>query len=557
MAENDKMGTEKSDSKATRAFKAVKNGYGKTVSAAKKTYDAAKKVYNGTKKAINAVKSGYRTVKNLIKRAKGDKDLAVKLASGELGSLTPEQIASVYDILKDVNQTRNPHSKEVNALSNLKEFADKYMDAISADKSILTAGNAKQAAEWLKISQDVQDKINHNQVEAKTDRNNNVALMLQGYGLDTKTVTAAEKKEAASQIKEAAAPVVQQEDNIMLRQQREKEAELRNKDEKLYQQYMEGKKVEAANEVSNVKENQTEKQEKKEHEQSTEQKFKKAMYDAYDKDNGTVGTQSVAEMATENAINALRRGTRVEHPQGVSERMEHYCAWHNRETCILGEYAVKNGLISANNHYGSENYNPEAIDKAFTECLTGKEAEKYKEFRKEKLKEKDMQNWPGLEKKEETKTAPENTPNEKKEPEKTTQENSETKKEEKQPPLKTEQKEGDVKTQTPAPKAETKEAEKTQEAKSNQTQTKGTPEIKKEEPGKAGKSEPTPEKKKRKNPIDKTSKKYRDWKAAQLSGRIRPKKKHSRQSGGRQQTNSNQGSMNLAMMMKKRDNSNS
>ncbi|MGN0913694.1 MAG: hypothetical protein ACI4OW_02230, partial [Alphaproteobacteria bacterium] len=64
----------------------------------------------------------------------------------------------------------------------------------------------------------------------------------------------------------------------------------------------------------------------------------------------------------------------------------------------------------------------------------------------------------------------------------------------------------------------------------------------------------TPEKKKRKNPIDKTSKKYRDWKAAQLSGRIRPKKKHSRQSGGRQQTNSN---LNLAMMMKKRDNSNS
>lgn len=541
MAEKDKMGTEKSDSKVTRAFKAVKNGYGKTVSAAQKTYDAAKKVYNGTKKAINAVKSGYRTVKNLIKRAKNndDKDLAVKLASGELGSLTPEQIASVYDILKDVNQTRNPHSKEVNAFFNLKEFADKYMDAISAGKSILTAGNAKQAAEWLKISQDVQDKINHNQVEAKTDRNNNVALMLQGYGLDTKTVTAAEKKEAASQAKEAAAPVVQQEDNIMLRQQREKEAELRNKDEKLYQQYMEGKKVEAANEVSNVKENQTEKQEKKEHEQSTEQKFRKAMYDAYDKDNGTIGTQSVVETANENAINALRRGTRVEHSQGVSERMQHYCAWHNRETCILGEYAVKNGLVARDNFEGSKNYNPEAIDKAFTECLTGKEAEKYKEFRKEKLKEKDMQNWPGLEKKE---------------PDKTPQENSETKKEEKQPPLKTEQKEGDAKIQTPAPKAETKEAEKTQETKSNPPHTKDTPEIKKEEPGKDGKSEPTPEKKKRKNPIDKTSKKYRDWKAAQLSGRIRPKKKHSRQSGGRQQMNSN---LNLAMMMKKRDNSNS
>lgn len=519
MAENDKMGTEKSDSKATRAFKAVKNGYGKTVSAAQKTYDAAKKVYNGTKKAINAVKSGYRTVKNLIKRAKdnGDKDLAVKLASGELGSLTPEQIASVYDILKDVNQTRNPHSKEVNALSNLKEFADKYMDAISAGKSILTAGNAKQAAEWLKISQDVQDKINHNQVEAKTDRNNNVALMLQGYGLDTKTVTAAEKKEAASQIKEAAAPVVQQEDNIMLRQQREKEAELRNKDEKLYQQYMEGKKVEAANEVSNVKENQTEKQEKKE-EIKIEEKTLNEKKEQNKSDEFTEEDRKKLNRINDITLEYGKTDSKESLDEFTAKKLKEMETQENNSNSEKTNSPSQNGqdknAVPVNTAEDNKEKTPKWDEKAFME----KEGELLKKYaRSSSFDANDPDGYRKFKESENKKA----------------QVNADLGKE-----------------QSPAFSSEQKNNEE-------KTQTQGTPEIKKEEPGKAGKSEPTPEKKKRKNPIDKTSKKYRDWKAAQLSGRIRPKKKHSRQSGGRQQTNSNQGSMNLAMMMKKRDNSNS
>ena len=516
MAENDKMGTEKSDSKVTRAFKAVKNGYGKTVSAAKKTYDAAKKVYNGTKKAINAVKSGYRAVKNLIKRAKdnNDKDLAVKLASGKLGSLTPEQIASVYDILKDVNQTRNPHSKEANALSNLKEFADKYMDAISADKSILTAGNAKQAAEWLKISQDVQDKINHNQVEAKTDRNNNVALMLQGYGLDTKTVTAAEKKEAASQIKEAAAPVVQQEDNIMLRQQREKEAELRNKDEKLYQQYMEGKKVEAANEVSNVKENQTEKQEKKE-EIKTEEKTLNEKKEQNKSDEFTEEDRKKLNRINDITLEYGNTNTKESMFEFTVKKLKEMENSSNSEkTNSPSQNEQDKNSIPVNTAEDNKEKTPKWDEKAFME----KEGELLKKYARSSSF--DANDPDGYRKFKE----------------------SENKKAQVNDNL--------GKEQSPAFSSEQKNNKE-------KMQTQGTPEIKKEEPGNDGKSELTPEKKKRKNPIDKTSKKYRDWKAAQLSGRIRPKKKHSRQSGGRQQTNSNQGSMNLAMMMKTRDNSNS
>ncbi len=516
MAENDKMGTEKSDSKVTRAFKAVKNGYGKTVSAAKTTYEIGKKVYNGTKKAINAVKSGYRTVKNLIKRAKDndDKDLAVKLASGELGSLTPEQIASVYDILKDVNQTRNPHSKEANALSNLKEFADKYMDAISADKSILTAGNAKQAAEWLKISQDVQDKINHNQVEAKTDRNNNVALMLQGYGLDTKTVTAAEKKEAASQIKEAAAPVVQQEDNIMLRQQREKEAELRNKDEKLYQQYMEGKKVEAANEVSNVKENQTEKQEKKE-EIKTEEKTLNEKKEQNKSDEFTEEDRKKLNRINDITLEYGNTNTKESMFEFTVKKLKEMENSSNSEkTNSPSQNEQDKNSIPVNTAEDNKEKTPKWDEKAFME----KEGELLKKYARSSSF--DANDPDGYRKFKE----------------------SENKKAQVNDNL--------GKEQSPAFSSEQKNNKE-------KMQTQGTPEIKKEEPGNDGKSELTPEKKKRKNPIDKTSKKYRDWKAAQLSGRIRPKKKHSRQSGGRQQTNSNQGSMNLAMMMKKRDNSNS
>lgn len=386
MAEDSKINADLSESRGKKALKVAKK-------VMRETLKVGKKSYNGAKKIVGAVKSAYKALKN-----KKNKDLAVKLASGELGTLTPEQIAFVYDVLKDIDQTRKPHVKEVNALSNIKAFADKYLDSISADKSILTAGNAKQAAEWLKISQDVQDKINHNQVEAKTERNSKVALILEGYGIDTKSVTATEKKEAAAKADNAAAPVVQQEDNILLRQQREKEAELRNKDEKLYQQYMEGKAKEAVNEVSNVKENQTAKKEKEDEKKNSDEELKKAMYSSYDKDNGTLNTETIAETANENSIKAALRGTRVEHSPEVKERMEHYTSWHNRENCMLSEYAAKNGMVAADNFYGSENYNPDAINKAYTDCLTGKNAEKYQEFRRERLKEKDMQNWPGLEK---------------------------------------------------------------------------------------------------------------------------------------------------------------
>ncbi len=504
---------------------------GLSESRGKKALNAAKKVMSVTlkvgKKSYNVAKSVYKTLKN-----KKNKNLAVKLASGELGTLTPEQVAFVYDVLKDIEQTRKPHAKEVNALSNIKAFADKYLDSISADKSILTAGNAKQAAEWLKISQDVQDKINHNQVEAKTERNNNVALILEGYGIDTKSVTAAEKKEAASKAENAATPVVQQEDNIMLRQQREKEAELRNKDEKLYQQYMEGKAKEAVNEVSNVKENQTAKKEKEEEKKNSDEELKKAMYSSYDKDNGTHNTETIAETANKNSIKAALRGTRVEHSPEVKERMEHYTSWHNRESCMLSEYAAKNGMVAADNFYGSENYNPDAINKAYTDCLTGKNAEKYQEFRRERLKEKDMQNWPGLEKdknevKKEEPAKEMNTPTEKKEAEKTAPENVNVGKE--NTPSSSGQKEEQV---------------------LKQPQVKESSETKKPEPNKEEKTAPAPEKKKRKNPIDKTSKKYRDWKAAQLSGRIRPKKSRSKQNNGRARTMSNQTSLNLALQLK-------
>ncbi|MFR1031136.1 MAG: hypothetical protein ACLSE6_00760 [Alphaproteobacteria bacterium] len=79
-------------------------------------------------------------------------------------------------------------------------YADKYLDAINSGKVQLTPENAQLAAAWLGISKEVQDKVNHNHVVAKEERNRNVAAQLEQFGIKNPYKTE-ETKEQESKAK--------------------------------------------------------------------------------------------------------------------------------------------------------------------------------------------------------------------------------------------------------------------------------------------------------------------------------------------------------------------
>lgn len=267
-------------------------------------YKAGKVVYKGVKGAAKLSVKGYQGAKTLAGKIKGkptDMQRAVKFSKKDLNKLTPEQIKFAYGTLRDVDQ-RNPEAKEARALFRMTAFADKKMDEINNNKNALNADNAMSSAQWLAISNDVQDKVNHNQVEEKNKRNKSVAERLGQYGIDTKSLTIGEKQEAAKQAgneADAKTQEVQQAEDVTRKEQLGKEAELMNKDEKLYQKYQEGEVLDAVDRVDEVKENQTEekqkeenKKESKEKESTNQDKQKDEMHSYKDKEgNFHFGTQ--------------------------------------------------------------------------------------------------------------------------------------------------------------------------------------------------------------------------------------------------------------------------
>lgn len=166
-------------------------------------YKAAKWTYNKIKAGVNWIRNGYKKLKakalgnpNLVAQ---DTKTAIKQASNEkkISRLNAQQVTAAWTQLRDVNLF-DQYSAGSGAHYNMSGYADKYLDAINSGKVQLTPENAQLAAAWLGISKEVQDKVNHNHVVAKEERNRNVAAQLEQFGIKNPYKTE-ETKEQESQ----------------------------------------------------------------------------------------------------------------------------------------------------------------------------------------------------------------------------------------------------------------------------------------------------------------------------------------------------------------------
>lgn len=128
-----------------------------------------------------------------------DTKTAIKQASNEkkISRLNAQQVTAAWTQLRNVNLF-DQYSAGSGAHYNMSGYADKYLDAINSGKVQLTPENAQLAAAWLGISKEVQDKVNHNHVVAKEERNRNVAAQLEQFGIKNPYKTE-ETKEQESQ----------------------------------------------------------------------------------------------------------------------------------------------------------------------------------------------------------------------------------------------------------------------------------------------------------------------------------------------------------------------
>ncbi len=160
-----------------------------------------KKISNGVK----AIRNGYKKLKN---RALGitddvaqDKDTALKQTSSEkkVSRLNAQQVAAAWEQVRD-DGNAPLYSKECNSHYNLSGYADRFLEDIKSGKTTLSPENAQLAATFLGISMEVQDKVNHNKVVEKEERNRNIAAQLEQFGIKNPYKTEeTQDKEAESQ----------------------------------------------------------------------------------------------------------------------------------------------------------------------------------------------------------------------------------------------------------------------------------------------------------------------------------------------------------------------
>ena len=137
------------------------------------------------------VKWGYDKIKEQIKKHQEKKQAkfnaslqtkegAAKAAKGDLSKLNATQIAAIWNNVKEGRWGEMAESDERYAMSNQ---AEKMMQQIKEGKIEITKDNATEIAQWYNISAEVQDRINHNNVEAKNGRNDEIAKKLEELGM--------------------------------------------------------------------------------------------------------------------------------------------------------------------------------------------------------------------------------------------------------------------------------------------------------------------------------------------------------------------------------------
>lgn len=143
-----------------------------------------KKISNGVK----AIRNGYKNLKNralgITDEVAQDKDTAIKQTTTEkkVSRLNAQQVAAAWEQVRD-DGNAPLYSKECDSHYSISGYADKYLENLKSGKTALSPENAQLAATFLGISMEVQDKVNHNKVVDKEERNRNIAAQLEQFGI--------------------------------------------------------------------------------------------------------------------------------------------------------------------------------------------------------------------------------------------------------------------------------------------------------------------------------------------------------------------------------------
>ncbi len=164
-------------------------------------YKGAKWVYNKGKAAVNWVRNGYNKLK--AKAFAGpttiaqDVKTAEKQARGNQNKLSAEQVMANW---KQIGRG------ESDGRYNMAKHSESVLDAAMKGEIKIDKSNAAQMAAWLEVNRDIQDRINHNNVTEKNERNKAIAAQLEQFGYENPYKT----KETQAQEAQDQTPPVQE-----------------------------------------------------------------------------------------------------------------------------------------------------------------------------------------------------------------------------------------------------------------------------------------------------------------------------------------------------------
>lgn len=141
-------------------------------------YKAGKWVGKKIKNGVNWVRNGYNKLKAKAFGAPTavaqDAKAAEKQAKGNQNKLSAEQVMANW---KQIGRG------ESDGRYNMSRHSESLLNSVMKGDMKIDKNNASQIAAWLEVNRDIQDRINHNKVEAKNERNQNIAAQLEQFGI--------------------------------------------------------------------------------------------------------------------------------------------------------------------------------------------------------------------------------------------------------------------------------------------------------------------------------------------------------------------------------------
>ncbi len=163
-------------------------------------YKAARWMYRKVKAGINWVRNGYKALKARAfggpSKVSQDAKTAEKQARGNQNKLSAEQVIANW---KQIGRG------ESDGRYNMSRHSESVLDAAMKGEIKIDKSNAAQMAAWLEVNRDIQDRINHNNVVEKNERNKAIAAQLEQFGYENPYKT----KETQEQEAQTQTPPVQ------------------------------------------------------------------------------------------------------------------------------------------------------------------------------------------------------------------------------------------------------------------------------------------------------------------------------------------------------------